>query len=77
VDHGRVVSLPIAPSDPTSRLVLRGHGLSANWQGPNGLNARLTWSRRDGTHPKPTASGTDSDGTLTRNRWWLTASLPF
>lgn len=77
VDHGRVVSLPTTPSDPTSRLVLRGHGLSANWQGPNGLNARLTWSRRDGTHPKPTASGTDSDGTLTRNRWWLTASLPF
>ena len=77
VDHGRVESLPTTPSDSISRLALRGHGLSANWQGPKGFNARLTWSRRDGTHPTPTSSGTDSDGTLVLNRWWLTASIPF
>lgn len=77
VDHGRVVSLPTAPGDPISRLSLRGHGLGVSWQGPKGLNARLTWSRRDGAHPKPTESGTDGDGTLQLNRWWLTASLPF
>ena len=77
VDHGRVVSLPTAPGDPISRLSLRGHGVGLSWQGPQGLNARLTWSRRDGAHPKPTDSGTDSDGTLQLNRWWLTASLPF
>jgi len=77
VDHGRVESLPTTPSDSISRLALSGHGLSANWQGPKGFNARLTWSRRDGTHPAPTSSGTDSDGTLVLNRWWFTASLPF
>jgi len=77
VDHGRVVSLPTAPGDPIKRLSLRGHGLSASWQGPMGFNARLTWARRDGTHPQPTDSGTDSDGTRQLDRWWLTASLPF
>ena len=77
VDHGRVVSLPTTSGDAISRLALRGHGLSVSWQGPIGLNARLTWSRRDGSHPKPTDSGTDSDGTLKLNRWWLNASVPF
>ena len=77
VDHGRVVSLPTTLSDPISRLALRGHGLSANWQGPKGRNAKLIWSRRDGRHPAPTSNGTDSDGTLKINRWWFTASLPF
>jgi hemolysin activation/secretion protein len=77
VDHGRVVSLPITPSDSIKRLALLGHGLSVNWQGPKGLNAKLTWSSRNGTNPKPTDSGTDSDGTLKLNRWWLMASLPF
>jgi hypothetical protein len=69
--------LPTTLSDPISRLALRGHGLSANWQGPKGRNAKLIWSRRDGRHPAPTSNGTDSDGTLKINRWWFTASLPF
>jgi hypothetical protein len=77
VDQGRVVSLPVASGDATSTLSLSGHGLSANWQGPRGITTRITWAHRNGNNPKPTASGTDSDGTLKRNRVWLTASYPF
>jgi hemolysin activation/secretion protein len=77
VDHGSVVSLPVASGDPTSTLSLSGRGLSANWQGPRGISTRITWAHRNGNNPKPTASGTDSDGTLKRNRVWLTASVPF
>ncbi len=77
VDHGRVVSLPISAGDTVSKLVLSGHGLSAGWQGPGGLNLRLTWAQRHGTHPKPTSTGTDADGTRQIDRWWFTAGLPF
>ena len=76
-DHGRVVSLPATASDQKTRLSLRGHGLSAAWQGPKGISARLTWARRGGANPRPTQSGTDSDGTLEIDRWWLSASVPF
>lgn len=77
VDHGRVVSLPAAASDSAASLQLRGHGLSAAWQGPKGINARVTWSQRDGTNPKATPAGTDSDGTLKKNRIWFNASVAF
>lgn len=77
IDQGRVVSLPITAGDTTSTLSLSGRGLSASWQGPKGISARITWAHRNGNNPKPTASGTDSDGTLQRNRIWLLASAPF
>lgn len=76
-DQGRVVSLPTTASDQRTSLTLRGHGLSASWQGPMGVVTKLTWARRDGANPKPTQTGTDSDGTLKLNRFWLTASVPF
>lgn len=76
-DHGRVVSLPATASDQQTSLSLRGHGLSLAWQGPQGISTRLTWSRRDGANPKPTQTGTDSDGTLQKNRVWFTASVTF
>lgn len=76
-DQGRVVSLPTTASDQRTSLTLRGHGLSASWQGPMGVVTKLTWARRDGANPKPTQAGTDSDGTLKLNRIWFTASVPF
>ena len=76
-DQGRVVSLPATASDQRTSLTLRGHGLSASWQGPMGVVTKLTWARRDGANPKPTQAGTDSDGTLKLNRIWFTASVPF
>lgn len=77
VDQAWVVSLPAAATDTTTNLSLRGYGLSLAWQGALGLNAKVTWSRRDGSNPQPTATGTDGDGTLQSDRIWFTSSLPF
>ncbi len=75
VDHGRAVSLPPTSSDQRAEYFLNGYGLSVAWQGGPGVNAKLTWSRRDGSNPKPTLAGTDSDGTRELNRLWLTLSV--
>ncbi len=77
VDMGRVVALPTTAGEGNTTLQLRGRGLSAAWQGPAGLTARLTWSHRNGRNPQPTSSGSDSDGTLRQNRLWLSASWAF
>ncbi|HOB92876.1 MAG TPA: ShlB/FhaC/HecB family hemolysin secretion/activation protein [Aquabacterium sp.] len=76
-DIGRVVQLPATSSDQRLSLQLRGHGLGLIWQGPKGMVARLTWSQRNGSNPKPTLAGTDGDGTRRQHRVWLTTSLPF
>lgn len=76
-DVGRVTTLPMTPSDQTVSYALRGTGLSVAWQGPMGLSTRLTWAHRIGENPKPTAAGTDGDGTLRKNRWWVSTALPF
>ncbi len=36
-----------------------------------------TFARRDGDNPNPTAAGNDQDGSLKKNRFWLTASISF
>lgn len=76
VDAGRVVRLE-APSIPRESLNLRGYGLSLGWQAPMGVNTQLTWARRAGRNPKPMLAGTDGDGTLRLNRFWVSASLGF
>ena len=77
MDHAWVTVLPTTAADPSTLLSLRGYGLSAAWQGPMGLNAKLTWSKREGENPKPTSTGTDGDGTLQINRIWFTVGLAF
>jgi hemolysin activation/secretion protein len=77
VDQGRVVALAPTTSDKQAQHFLRGHGLSASWQGGAGITTKLTWSRRDGSNPKPTLTGTDSDGTRKLDRLWLTMSASF
>lgn len=59
------------------RYSLAGYGASLAWAGPAGLSLKATLARRIGSNPNPTPSGNDQDGTLTRNRWWLQAGLPF
>lgn len=76
-DRGQVLMLPALASEVRTRQSLRGRGLSMTWQAPMGLLIKLTWSHRDGHNPKPTANGTDGDGTLQLNRVWLTTSMPF
>lgn len=77
VDWGHVTSLSTTASEPNAQLNLRGYGLSAGWQGPAGVLVKATWSHRMGHNPRPTATGTDGDGTLRMNRLWLSANLSF
>ena len=56
---------------------LKGAGVSAGWTASFGLTLQATVSRRIGSNPNPTSSGDDQDGSLTKNRFWLQASMPF
>lgn len=56
---------------------LKGYGLTLAWQTPFGANLKATWAHRLGSNPNPTSNGSDQDGTLIRNRYWFTVSLPF
>jgi hemolysin activation/secretion protein len=58
-------------------ITLKGSGLSLGWLSGNGANIKATWSHRNGNNPNSTSTGKDQDGTLTKNRLWLTASLAF
>ncbi len=77
-DQGQAISLPATSSDEKTKSTLKGYGVSAGWQGPMGVYTKVTWSQRQGANPKANInSGLDSDGTLIRNRTWVTVTLPF
>lgn len=67
----------IAGSGVPSGYTLEGYGLGLAWTAPFGLNLKSVLARRVGENPNPTAAGKDQDGSLDRNRLWLTATLPF
>jgi len=56
---------------------LKGIGVKVNWHHVNGLKAEAVWSRRIGSNPNPTATGSDQDGSLKKNRLWLSLSWKF
>lgn len=56
---------------------LQGAGLAVQWQPGRGVNLGATWAHRIGGNPNATPSGKDQDGSLIKNRVWLTASLSF
>ena len=56
---------------------LKGAGLSLAWQSNSGLNFKATLARRIGVNPNPITTGKDQDGSLVKNRLWLSASVPF
>jgi len=58
-------------------ISLKGVGVSVGWTANFGLNIKGTWARRIGDNPNPTITGTDQDGSLLKNRFWIQASLPF
>jgi hemolysin activation/secretion protein len=60
-----------------NEYALQGAGLALGWQSAKGAVLRLTWARRSGDNPNPTANGNDQDGSLTRDRIGFTASMPF
>ncbi len=69
-----------ATAIPLNSYTLKGAGV---WTGLNMKNkwgmatARLTWSRRIGINPAANGLGLDQDGTLIKDRWWLTMSQSF
>jgi hemolysin activation/secretion protein len=56
---------------------LSGYGFALNWNGPHQLNIKAIWARRIGNNPNATLTGNDQDGTLKRDRYWLSANIPF
>lgn len=79
-DWGRVVqnvSNSFSGAADPNAYVLKGYGLALGWQTPVGLDLRAVWARRNGDNPNPTSAGLDQDGSLDRDRWWLSANLSF
>lgn len=79
-DWGRVrgvVDQSASATPARNAYQLSGLGVSAGWVGPGGLDLRLSWARRIGSNPNPASTGRDQDGSLTRNRLWLQASISF
>lgn len=74
--HIRINPDNYASANPNS-YELQGAGLALAWQASFGLNLKATWARRIGDNPNPTATGNDQDGSLDKNRFWLTAGLSF
>jgi hemolysin activation/secretion protein len=77
IDLGKVVVLPATASDRERGMLLHGKGVAVAWQAPYGITPRLTWARRDGAHPQPTPAGTDGDGTIKLDRYWLSLTKTF
>jgi hemolysin activation/secretion protein len=83
-DHGRVtqnVHNNYTGAPELNTFALKGAGLSLGWRHTSGLNVQATYARRIGDNPNANTSdtnrGADQDGTLHRNRLWLTASVAF
>lgn len=79
-DWGRVtenVNNAFAGEANPNRFSLKGHGLSLGWRANTGVAVQATWARRDGRNPNATATGLDQDGSLDKDRFWLSANLSF
>ena len=78
-DYGHVTVNPnnnFAGASALNAYGLKGVGLSLAWQSSHGPSIKTTYSHRLGDNPNPTATGNDQDGTLSKNRVWLTVSFP-
>jgi len=79
-DYGQVTVNPhnnFAGAPVLNDYSLKGAGLALAWQGNSGLSLKAAWARRIGNNPNPSATGKDQDGSLVKNRCWLTASVRF
>ena len=72
-DYGRVRN-----HDGTSSYSLKGAGMAVAWQASGDLSLAATLAHRIGANPSPNPStGNDQDGTLNKNRFWLSATLTY
>jgi len=80
VDWGHVTvnkENDIAGAASPNQITLKGAGVSAAYLAPFGLSISATYTHRIGSNPNATSNGSDQDGTLKKNRFWLQASMPF
>ena len=64
--------------DALKSYSLKGAGVSVLWNGPKGLTAQATYARRHGNNPNPDPdTGKDRDGSLKRDRFWLSVNQSF
>ena len=79
-DQGRVIvntSNTYSGATGPNGFLMRGAGLALAWQVDNGPTLKAVWSHRIGSNPNPSTAGYDQDGTLFKDRFWLTASFGF
>ena len=76
-DQGRVSLLRHWSGLGVNDYVLKGAGLAWMFEGPGGSRLRVSAARRIGTNPNPTSTGTDQDGSLIKNRYWMNLSIPW
>ncbi len=77
-DQGRVrVNVdPYAGAVQPNRLRLEGAGLGLQWRPDASFSLKASWARRLQENPNP-RDGKDQDGTLRRDRLWLSAIYSF
>lgn len=78
-DYGWAVVNPRTASTPANpgNYNLQGYGLSVAWQGPAGMDLKVTAAQRINTNPLQTAQGMDTDGSHKALRLWANASVTF
>jgi hemolysin activation/secretion protein len=79
-DHARVrvnADNAIPGAAAPNELAYHGAGLGLSWIGPAESVWRATWSRRIGDNPNPKPDGSDQDGTLWLDRFWLSVAFQF
>ena len=59
------------------RAEMVGAGVSVTWTGPDGYVAKATYARRMGSNPNAAVNGQDQDGSLRKDRVWLTVNRSF
>ena len=77
IDHGQVQRRAAGDAVSAEHYSLSGLGLSTQWSSPSGWNLSAHLARRIGDNPNSGASGHDKDGTLRKNRLWLSLHREF
>ena len=79
-DHGQVrvqVDDQFNGATQPNRYHLQGAGLGMQWRPAEGWFVKAAWSHRLQANPRPATGGKDQDGTLQRDRLWVTAIYSF
>ncbi|WP_158235645.1 ShlB/FhaC/HecB family hemolysin secretion/activation protein [Limnohabitans sp. G3-2] len=79
-DHGQVsvqIDDQFSGATQPNRYRLQGAGLGMQWRPAEGWFVKATWARRLQANPRPSTGGKDQDGTLLRDRLWVTAIYSF